>query len=139
LKYALTRTFAFLVILLVLTAGAWAGGKPETGEKITPAEAFEAVDSGSAILVDVRDDFSYTQAHIAGAIHVPLSEVSARANELGRIGKTIITYCSCPAEQSSLAAAVDLATAGVTDVKVLLGGIGAWYEAGYPLTEGPRP
>jgi len=133
------RTLLFAVIFLVACAAAWGGGKPETAEKISPQAAFEAVNDGTAILVDVRDEASYNRAHIVGAIHIPFGDVTSRIGELERRGKTVITYCSCPAEETSLAAAIDLASAGFTDVRVLLGGIAAWYEAGYAIKDGPRP
>lgn len=136
---SVARTVLFVSILLIAATVVFAGGKPETGEKISPKQAFEAMESGSAIFVDVRDQFAYEQAHIAGAIHIPLDEVGSRVGELQRRGKSVITYCACPAEQTSLAAAVDLVAAGFTDVQVLLGGIGAWNEAGYPINVGPRP
>jgi rhodanese-related sulfurtransferase len=47
-------------------------------------------------------------------------------------GRTIVVYCTCKAEASSLAAAELLAARGYEDVHVLYGGLGAWR-----LVEGP--
>lgn len=128
-----------IFVLVVFAVPVFAGGSREAGDRISPEDTLRMVESGNALLVDVRDENSYLENHIAGAIHIPLGEISRRAAELSADGRTIIAYCDCPAEESSLAAASDLVAAGVTDVLVLVGGIGAWAEAGLPLKRGPRP
>ena len=131
-----------LVVLALLVLAALpvaARGSKEAGSLIEPNEAFEMVGNGEAVLVDVRDERSYLEAHLAGAIHVPLMEVGSSAERLQAQGKTIITYCSCPAEETSNAAAAELIARGVNDVLVLEGGIRAWANAGLPLRSGGRP
>jgi len=46
------------------------------------------------LVVDVRDTESYRAGHIPGAISMPLDQVSTRADELRRSGRTIVTYCT---------------------------------------------
>ena len=46
-----------------------------------------------ATYVDVRAKDQYDIEHIKGAINIPLSEITARANELPK-NKFIITYCA---------------------------------------------
>ena len=128
-----------LLLVMLGVAPLAAGGRREAGSLVSPQEAFRMVESGSAVLVDVRDERSYVEAHLAGAILVPLEQVRARAQVLAAQGKTIITYCSCPAEETSTAAASELIRAGVTDVLVLRGGIRGWVAAGLPLRSGTRP
>lgn len=134
------RLVFFLVFFLFFSISTvLAGGGTETGERISVDEAREAVESGTAVLVDVRDLGSYVDAHIAGALSFPAGEIAGRAAELEALDKTVITYCACPAEETSLAAASDLVAAGFSDVVVLRGGIRAWADAGLPLNRGPRP
>jgi len=69
---------------------------PEQGDgvrRITPAEAREALEKGTAIIVDVRNDLFYQTGHIKGAILIPSYEIGAHLKELPR-DKMIITYCS---------------------------------------------
>jgi 3-mercaptopyruvate sulfurtransferase SseA len=61
--------------------------------RVTPAELKQAVDSGSAIIVDVRGASAYETAHIKGARWIPTDQVLAKAEELPR-DKMIVTYCS---------------------------------------------
>jgi 3-mercaptopyruvate sulfurtransferase SseA len=65
---------------------------PEDGvARITPAEARELLEKGTAIIVDVRGEESYRIGHVKGALWMP--DIAARTKELPR-DKMIITYCS---------------------------------------------
>jgi 3-mercaptopyruvate sulfurtransferase SseA len=59
--------------------------------RITVAEAREALEKGTAIIVDVRSESSYHVGHILGALWMP--DIASRTKELPR-DKMIITYCS---------------------------------------------
>ncbi len=61
--------------------------------RITVADLREALDKGTAYVVDVRTDDQYKSGHIKGAVHIPEMNIAARAGELPR-NKTIVTYCS---------------------------------------------
>lgn len=60
-------------------------------QRITPAEAKELLDSGSAVLYDVRSAKAYRSKHAAGAISFPEAEVAARFSELPT-DKVLIFY-----------------------------------------------
>lgn len=77
----------------------------------TPAAAFEeeetypeiprvsledtkaAIDSGTAVVIDVRASEAYSASHILGALNIPLAEIESRLNELDP-NQWIITYCT---------------------------------------------
>jgi len=61
--------------------------------RITAAEARQAIEKGTAVLVDVRAKESYDIEHAQGAILLPVYEIPTRANELPK-DKLIITYCT---------------------------------------------
>ena len=61
--------------------------------RITPAELRDALASGKAIVVDVRSEMAFKEAHIKGARLIPTNEVLAKAGELPR-DKLIVTYCA---------------------------------------------
>jgi 3-mercaptopyruvate sulfurtransferase SseA len=63
--------------------------------RVTVEEAKAALDSGEAIIVDVRGSDSYETSHIAGAINIPLSEFETNPEGL-TLDKDqwIITYCT---------------------------------------------
>jgi len=51
-----------------------------------------AADPDRFHLIDVRDAEDYAAAHVAGAVHVPLADLAARADEIPA-GKTPVTIC----------------------------------------------
>lgn len=61
--------------------------------RITPAEAKARVDSGQAILVDVRSQGEYDTQHAQGARLLSLADLEARYRELPQ-NADIITYCT---------------------------------------------
>ena len=65
----------------------------ESARRITREEAIKLVNAKKAVYVDVRSKDSYDQAHIKGALSIPLGEVITRVRELPP-GKLIITYCA---------------------------------------------
>lgn len=67
--------------------------KPDGVRRMTPAAARAALEKGTAIIVDVRNDGAYQLKRIKGAILIPGHEIGAHLNKLPR-GKMIITYCA---------------------------------------------
>jgi 3-mercaptopyruvate sulfurtransferase SseA len=57
------------------------------------ADSKAALDSRKAVFVDVRDVSAYAEAHIPGALSIPLAELETRLNELDP-NQWIITYCT---------------------------------------------
>jgi len=56
-------------------------------------DAFKALNSSSAIFLDVRDADSYAASHIPGSINIPQDQLLLRLNELSP-SRWIITYCT---------------------------------------------
>jgi rhodanese-related sulfurtransferase len=97
--------------------------------EVDPQRADELRREG-ARLIDVRRDDEWAQGRIEGAEHVPLDQLSARAQELG--DGPIVFYCAVG--ERSLMAAQALSGAG-QDAVSLAGGIAAWNDAGLPTEE----
>jgi rhodanese-related sulfurtransferase len=78
----------------------------------------------SIVLLDVRTQSERNNQHIKGSLHIPLSTLGKKANELERHKeKQIICYCQSGAR--SLSAAVLLQKHGFTTAN-LKGGIAGW-------------
>ena len=104
--------------------------------------------SGTLLVVDVRDELVYRAGHIPGAISVPLAEIEKYAPDLrGRAQqRLVVTYCSCPSEQTALTAAAQqtagnvngrvLWKRGLTNVSVLVGGYPEWVANGGAIEKG---
>jgi 3-mercaptopyruvate sulfurtransferase SseA len=66
---------------------------PESILRVNLPEAKQAYESGSAVFVDVRDESSFKNEHIPGALSIPLNDLPAREGELDP-NAWIITYCT---------------------------------------------
>lgn len=97
-------------------------------QQITPVEAKERAAQGHVVL-DVREQFEWTSAHVPGATHIPLGELPARLSELPS-GTPIIIVCRSGSRSNH--AARLLASAGI-EVANLKGGLAAWKSAGLAL------
>jgi len=63
--------------------------------RVSVEEAKAALDSGAAIIVDVRDPGQYAAGHVAGAINIQLGEIETNPTGLNLDkDQWIITYCN---------------------------------------------
>lgn len=102
--------------------------EPSSYKQITPEEAKAMMDKQEDyILLDVRSQEEYDEGHIEGAIVIPDTEISDRAEaELTDKESTILVYCRS-GRRSKLAAQA-LADLGYTNIYEF-GGIIDWpYE-----------
>ena len=74
------------------TSGVVEGPYPEVA-RIGLTEAKAALDSNSAVFVDVRNVEQYASRHIPGAVSIPSLELPDRLSELDP-DAWIITYCT---------------------------------------------
>ena len=94
---------------------------------LAPGEVKAILDKdkrGEFLLLDVRQPEEYEDGHIPGAMLIPLGELEARQEGLGR-DKKIITYCR--SGRRGMAAAIVLCGLGFQDVHNLEGGILNWH------------
>lgn len=75
-------------------------------------------------LIDVRDAEDYAAAHVADAVHIPLSELEGRAGELPA-GKAPVTICGKGGGRSAEGADI-LNRLGHQDALWLEGGTTGW-------------
>jgi 3-mercaptopyruvate sulfurtransferase SseA len=61
--------------------------------RVSVDETQKAIEAGTAVVVDVRDQASYKTAHIKSAKSIPLQQFDERIGELPK-DKLIITYCA---------------------------------------------
>lgn len=97
--------------------------------QVEPREAGRFLDQarlGARTLLDVRQDFEYAEAHLPGARHIPLPELSER---LGELDRTLPVLVYCRSGVRSLAAANLLAGQGFREPMSLKGGLMAWEGA----------
>ena len=88
------------------------------------------IDRGDLQVVDVREDVEWAAGHIAGARHIPLGQLAARAGELDA-DRAIAVVCRSGNRSSRAVAA--LVSAGLAAQNVD-GGMTAWALSGRPVT-----
>jgi rhodanese-related sulfurtransferase len=78
------------------------------------------------LVLDVREDWEVQLASLAGAIHIPMSALPARAGELDPERSVV---CLCHHGVRSMRVAAFLKQQGFTKVHNLTGGIDAWSRS----------
>jgi glyoxylase-like metal-dependent hydrolase (beta-lactamase superfamily II)/rhodanese-related sulfurtransferase len=92
------------------------------------------LDTDTAPLVlDIRAPGEREEGHIADSLHIPLSELQERLDEIPR-DRSIVVHCS-GGYRSAIAASL-LRNHGLASVGDLRGGYGAWKDAGHPTVPG---
>ena len=100
-------------------------------ELIDPAELADRLETDQLLVLDVRDDHEYAEAHIPGSVNLSYGELPERQGELPR-DRTIAAICS-GGKRSGLAASI-LQREGFEQVlHVADGGVGTWRRAGRPV------
>lgn len=89
------------------------------------------LDTGEAVLLDVREPAEYQAEHIAGATLLPLAAVSQSALP-AYAGKKLVIHCRKGGRGGSACEKL-LAQDPALDLYNLEGGISAWVGAGYPV------
>jgi len=103
-------------------------------ELIDPEELAGRMEDDDMLVLDVRDDDEFAEAHIPGSINLPYGELPARQGELPR-DRAIAAICS-GGKRSGLAASI-LQREGFDRVlHVANGGVGTWRRSGRRVESG---
>jgi rhodanese-related sulfurtransferase len=67
--------------------------------RVSPADARALATDGRAVLVDIRDSSAYENAHIAGAVSLPLAVLDAAGGEVPPAlapprDRLVVLYCA---------------------------------------------
>ncbi len=100
---------------------------------LSPVQATLKINREDAIVIDVREQGEYSQGHIPNAKHIPLSAIEQRAKELEPHKNTPVILC-CATGARSAGASATLRKLGFEQVFNLQGGMGAWQQAGQPVS-----
>ena len=92
------------------------------------------LESGQALLVDVREPFEHATERIAGARHVPLGHIDPEKLEANASGHRLVFHCRSGARSGKALERCEqaLSRSGI-EVYHLEGGIEAWKAAGKPV------
>jgi len=102
--------------------------------EISPQDAAANLNSGDAIVVDVRDKDEWDEGHIPGATHMSRGTIELEVEERISDPDTMI-ICHCGGGGRSALAAETLQKMGYKNVRSMAGGLRAWKAAGLPTTK----
>jgi rhodanese-related sulfurtransferase len=103
------------------------GGSKEIGT----LEATRLMNTGNALVLDIRDNGEFNGGRIPKSKNIPLAEIEKRVDEIARF-KDKPVIITCKSNTRAGAAARALKALGFTDVYQLQGGIAAWQQASLP-------
>jgi phage shock protein E len=122
------KTFlALLALIAVSVSLCFAAGTINITS--TEAKALLAKNK-QVVLLDVRTPEEFRQAHLRGALLIPLAELQKRVSEIPR-DRPLLVYCAVGA-RSSTAAGI-LASKGYREIYQMSDGLVGWYKRGFPV------
>jgi rhodanese-related sulfurtransferase len=100
--------------------------------EISPTEARQQVESGNAVLIDVREESDWREGHAEGAKHLSRGIIELEIeDEIPDTGTAIVCYCG--GGSRSALVAESLQKMGYTNVRSLAGGMREWKASGLPV------
>ena len=101
-------------------------------KEIGTTNVVQLINSGRAVVLDVREPAEYEGGRVPNAIHIPLGQLATRTAELGKMSASpIVVYCARGGRTRSADAL--LKKQGFKDIYHLNGGFAAWKSAGLPV------
>ena len=136
----LTSKRFIAIILFVLVLGVAAAEAQQAIDMISVEELKTKIAKNQPVLiVDVRspEGFANSTTTVKGSYHFKVRKLKYRLQyapfrDIPR-NTEIVTYCACPKDEASIAAAQILQESGFTRVRVLQGGWNEWLKANGPV------
>ena len=102
--------------------------------EISPQDAAAKLNSGEAVIVDVRDRDEWDEGHIPRATHMSRGTIELDIEEKVPEANTMV-ICHCGGGGRSALAAESLQKMGYKNLRSMAGGLKAWKAAGLPTTK----
>lgn len=117
---------------VVLAGAEFLGGIPEGFLSVGDLEVFkEAIDTGGAYLIDVREVSEYEAGHIPGAVNIPIRELTSNLGAIPLDGPVFV-YCASGYRAAMSTSALHML--GYTNVKAYGPSFKAWEAAGEAIS-----
>jgi rhodanese-related sulfurtransferase len=134
------KYWIFALVVVGLTAIAARAQTDPAVQMISAEELKTKITANQPItLIDVRsaDGYANSNSTMKGSIHFKVRKLKSRLafpplKDLPK-DREIVTYCACPNDESSIAAAQILQASGFKRVRVLQGGWQGWLKANGPV------
>ena len=100
------------------------------------------LDEPDFVLLDVRGEAAYAQAHVPGALNLPHRQISLATLQALPQRPLLVVYCAGPHCNGADQAALKIARLGYP-VKIMIGGLQGYRDEGFALTapaaKSPQP
>src|SRR5213083_50555 len=103
-------------------------------KEISPQDAAAKLQSGNAVIIDVREKDEWDEEHIPDAIHMSRGTIELDIEEKVPDTNAMI-ICHCGGGGRSALAAESLQKMGYKNVRSMAGGFKAWKAIGLPATK----
>ena len=134
ITFASHNTILVVAIVLVslMLIHSLVGERLRGYSSISPTESTQMINREDALILDVRESNEYSEGHIINSLHIPLSGLKTRMNDLEK-HKAKKVIVACRSGHRSSQACATLRKAGFEQVFNLSGGVMAWQSASLPL------
>lgn len=100
-----------------------------------PSDVHAALKAGeNVVVVDVRSHEAWLQGRVAGAVHLPYSEIATRARAEVPADADVVVYCWSPGCNAGAKGALEFARLGYR-VREMIGGFEYWVREGYAVKD----
>ena len=101
-------------------------------KNVTVTEAYELIESGKVVIIDIRTPREFSSGHIENAINIDFYSPTFK-QELNKLdkAKAYLIYCRT-GHRTGIALGL-MKELGFMEVYNMLGGITAWVKNGYPI------
>lgn len=134
--FIFTSNNTILVIAIILVSlmliHSLVGEKLRGYSSVSPSQSTQMINRENALVLDVRENKEYSEGHIINSLHIPLSNIKTRMNELEKY-KAQSVIVACRSGNRSSSACATLKKEGFEQVFNLSGGVMAWESANLPL------
>lgn len=92
-----TSNNTILVVAIILVSlmliHSLVGEKLRGYSSVTPAQSTQMINQDDALMLDVRENKEYSEGHIINSLHIPLSSLKTRMNDLQKYKTKKSYYC----------------------------------------------
>ena len=105
-------------------------------DRVSLEEARRAHESGEALLIDIREPREHALGVAAGAVLLPMSQLTQRVGEIPRQpDRPVLLICNT--QNRSAATLRALRQHGYAHVRYVHGGMAEWVRRGWPVVQPP--
>lgn len=123
-----------IIIVSLMLIHSLVGERLRGYSSVSPSESTQMINRDDALILDVRENNEYGEGHIINSLHIPLSNLKTRMNDIEKY-KTKKIIVACRSGHRSSQACTNLKKAGFEQIFNLSGGVMAWGNANLPLVK----